>query len=109
MKLQIHFNYPTNKASVSCGASTTDDEKMDFRLGVIPESDPKNIRWIQPGWFSGSSKDVQGFAVGRKDKVVFERKSSNAKETETRNTIDINKQWPLNAEGMTSVETPWEF
>lgn len=111
MKLSIDFNWPkSNSAHVSIGMPNIKDKEWDFRIGIVQKDKSDIICWIKPGWFSGDEMEKEiTLDVKRGDKVVVERKKKGAEKTETRNTWDIDKEWPLEAHGASMTNIPWYF
>lgn len=110
MSINILFNWPPGQdsARIILGSPNVNDKEFDFRIGVILKNNADKIYW-QKEWISGEDIQDIAFNVKRGDKIVVERKQRNKQDSETRNTWDIDKEWPSTATGATSTNTPWNF
>ncbi|MBI2054234.1 MAG: hypothetical protein HYT36_02790 [Candidatus Staskawiczbacteria bacterium] len=110
MTIDIFFNWPpgSNLARISVGQSNSKDLNFMFGIGIVRKNEPDKIYYMGERWIAAEKVNLD-FFVKRDDYVVIERKIKNSEKIETRNTWDINKEWPPTAIGNMSTNTPWNF
>lgn len=112
MNLYIHFNFPPgeNSAFVEMGFPSAEDERIEFRAGVVLEDDCDKIFWHKAGWVPGNEIFRKiNFNVKKGDKVVVERRLLGHEGADTRNIWDINDEWLANVSGSNTVIAHWCF
>lgn len=107
MRFSVDFNWSPGSARVSVGEITVKDKDVEFRVGVVQESETDKIYWVKPGWFSGEPEEEIKFDVKRGDRVVVERRSKGDEKPMTRNIWDIASEWPAEAHGPSFTHVPW--
>ena len=111
MDISILFNWPPGQSSarVSFCGPTVDDLECEFQVGVIKKNKGDKIYLLKPGWVDAKNIHEIKFDVRIGEKVVVEKKKKGTDEILTRNVWDIEKKWPANASGPSSVSVPWSF
>lgn len=113
MQITISFNWPmgtNSSARVKFGAFNAEDPLYLMKVGVIAKADPEHVRWLKSEFLDNQALDNLEFDVERGDKVVVQKYFKTDKVTPIGNhTWDINKHWPSNASGGTTVDIPWTF
>ena len=110
MRINIFFNHPVGEAIVSLGGSTIEDKNYLFRLGLIEQGKP-GIRWHKSGWVDRNEVNqlkVPGFRKGTGYKITIQRQSKIDNKIASTEIV-IDKEWPPDAIGGTSVNRYWDF
>lgn len=112
MRINIQFNWPMGQdaAGVEIGQPNSEDNNIDFRIGVVPKDQHDKIYYQHVGWIYGQqiASNIK-FTVSRGDRVVVERRNHGNEEILTTNVWDIDKEWPREAYGPSLTFAPWYF
>ena len=105
MKLSIFYNWPIGKdsATVTLGMPNVEDLKFLFRLSVLTIKD-ESKNSTSSDWINYNEVSKLNISILKNSKIRLEKKS---KETDLieKLEIDCEKEWPPEAEGITSVDT----
>jgi hypothetical protein len=105
MKLSLFYNWPVgeNSVRVSLGMPNIEDNKYLFRLGLIDEQGSGG--WINPGWVNFNEISKLDSYAKRDWKIRIEKKEKEADHITAKLEIDCSKEWPLDAQSGSSVDT----
>jgi hypothetical protein len=105
MKLNILYNFPLgeNSAQVTLGMASADDSKYQFRIGLIDGQGSGG--WLKPGWVNHDGVDSLKGMVKKDWKIRLEKKEKGTDNIVARHEIDCSKEWPVEAEGASCVDT----
>ena len=89
------------------GSETVEDMKYKFKVGVVPVGKRDKISWLKLDYIVNDNDNEFEFYAQKGDIIVVDTimKSGKIK----RDTWDIQKEWPEEAIGGTSIDVPWNF
>ena len=111
MTLDILFNWPLgeNSARFSLGAPSINDRGHRFRIGIIEKSDKAVVKWLAPGWVSyGETQKLDGF-IKKGDIIIVEKQDETTNKPVARISVDSEKEWAAEADGVSSVNQGFNF
>jgi len=106
MKLSILYNWPLGKESarVSLGFPNIEDNKYQFRLGII---DCKGSGgWVKPGWVSSNDAIKLNASIEKDWKIRLEKKLGST-DVPVVYEFDCSKDWPSGASGSSCTDTSY--
>ena len=105
MKVSIFYNWPVGKdsARVSLGMQNVEDPKYQFRIGYIDEQGDGG--WIEPGWVNHDEVEKLDGFIKKGWKIRVEKRDKTTEEVVSRQEVDCVQEWPVEANGATSVDT----
>ncbi len=104
MKLSITYNWPLGEdcAQISLGGPNIEDSKYQFRIGLIDNE--RSGGWLKAGWTESNDTNKLKASVKRGWKIRIEKKDKINNEV-IAHEIDLDREWPSDAQGLACVDT----